>query len=527
MGLFMDKKYFGNKLLCSIVEYYYNKIGNKQLHTIGCELSEWDGERIIEKLGIDEPAIIINTCAVTESAKMVSDKVSKILKRIYPNEKIFITGCGVDYKKNCGVYGTELVNEIKFDSQKYNIPVNPTTQFKHNVMSDVGLVKIQDGCSNKCSYCIIPKLRKYPYSLPYEDICRQIKTHITNGKKIIRLIGTEVCKYKDKNNVGLNDLIKMILNDFPEVEKLTFNALDPSSKEVIDIVNLTKTNKRLSNIIELSVQSGSNKVLSDMNRHYKKDVLYKLHDIADGLVGFCWHLIVGFPTETDELFKETLQTINDTKPVSISIHPFSLREGTEAEKFQNVVSKEQLNERMLKLKEYVYNNQSYENELHITSVINENVYKNKPIDINLVDSDIPNHIYGNLYNEDEVIKIANILKKQRNVYISTKYDFNGNNMDLEVNNKILTYIFSANIILNIDLNDDTIEYFNNNLSILKDICLHYTSIIRFIPGKITNVSNLKKFISIIYCNGIYSKNKLYNDFKIIDHDLTNFVEMMK
>ena len=154
------------------VYYYHNKVSDIiDLYTIGCELSEWDGEkiaRLIDTDGLDNKIVIVNTCAVTDLAQQASEKVVERLYNIYPNKKFFIVGCGVDYNKGYyDRYGKALTNAEKFKIENYGLSRKADSlNVTLNIHRDVGTVKIEDGCYNNCAYCVIHKIRPH-YMMPY------------------------------------------------------------------------------------------------------------------------------------------------------------------------------------------------------------------------------------------------------------------------------------------------------------------------------------------------------------------------
>lgn len=520
------------------VYYYNNKIGNIDLHTIGCELSEWDGERIVETIKNDtnEEVIVVNTCAVTEQSQMGSEKVVEKLHQIYPNKKMYITGCGVNYNPEYYKrYGICLPNETKFDCKEYNKTSEMNRDFKHNIQTDLFLIKIQDGCHNKCAYCAINLLRSHPYSLPYEDIKQQIGEAIKENRKRICLIGTEICTYND-NGLRVSGLCEKLLNDFPEIENISMGALDPASPEVFEILDLIKKEPRMNKTVYLSTQSGSDTVLKLMNRRHTVKRLEDIVKYADGKVFFSWHIICGFPGETEELWKETLDTLYRLKPVGVDVMPFSARKGTPAYDMINENDEKTRDRRVkecYKALDLCYEGincpvdieslekKEYENLTTRNLYYPKNIFLNdiKTIDYlnkNNINDEL--YIFTDLYDMNNIIKIFNLLdnneqKKYTNLTFITNYDSNKDNDDLEVNFKLLVFIFGVKIVSNIILTNKLIEDVISKEFNLRDYIVYKNSYIRFIPNKEEqlNADNLEKFLSLIEKENLYDKKQLIKD----------------
>ena len=187
-------------------------------------------------------------------------------------------------------------------------------------------IKIQDGCSNKCSYCVINKLRNNPHSLSYNNILNQIP----NKKVEIELYGTEICYYYDKDcNKNIIDLLESLLQNKPNITSISLSSIDPSSPLIFDLIKFIGNNSKIIPHITLAVQSGSNKIIKDMNRHYDSERIKDIHNYAKEFnVSIGWELIIGFPTETDILFNETRELFNLLKPINNTIFKYSPRENT-------------------------------------------------------------------------------------------------------------------------------------------------------------------------------------------------------
>lgn len=452
------------------VYYYHNKINNiVDLYTVGCEVSEWDGEKIVRSMNLDEleqETVIINTCAVTDLAQKASEKVVERLTHIYPNKKFFITGCGVDYNKGYyDKYGTALGNEEKFKIENYGVSArHGNFNLPLNIHRNVGTVKIEDGCYNNCAYCVIHKIRPH-YMMPYEKIHAQIEALLSQGKKNIQLIGTEVSSY-NSDGMHLTELCKKILGDFPEIDNVVMGAIDPASSEVDKLIELMKVEPRIYNTLYLCTQSCSDTILKAMNRRHDSNRLRELSRLADGKVNFVYQFIIGFPGETEELFQESVDLVKELKPVDYDTIPFSPRKGTPAYDMPSQVPLEVIERREQILydtiKEYTRNN-DFETNRAFAVFEKDNFDKfNAFRPKNLKDCIV---FHRDLYNTDNLYNLFNILpgyeKEKRDIVILTDYDENKDKNDLDVNIKLLTMSFGVKVITRIKVNDEVLNFLVN------------------------------------------------------------------
>ena len=452
------------------VYYYHNKINDiVDLYTVGCEVSEWDGEKIVRSMNLDEleqETVIINTCAVTDLAQKASEKVVERLTHIYPNKKFFITGCGVDYNKGYyDKYGTALGNEEKFKIENYGVSArHGNFNLPLNIHRNVGTVKIEDGCYNNCAYCVIHKIRTH-YMMPYEKIHAQIEALLSQGKKNIQLIGTEVSSY-NSDGMHLTELCKKILEDFPEIDNVVMGAIDPASSEVDKLIELMKVEPRIYNTLYLCTQSCSDTILKAMNRRHDSNRLRELSRLADGKVNFVYQFIIGFPGETEELFQESVDLVKELKPVDYDTIPFSPRKGTPAYDMPSQVPLEVIERREQILydtiKEYTRNN-DFETNRAFAVFEKDNFDKfNAFRPKNLKDCIV---FHRDLYNTDNLYNLFNILpgyeKEKRDIVILTDYDENKDKNDLDVNIKLLTMTFGVKVITRIKVNDEVLNFLVN------------------------------------------------------------------
>ena len=303
--------------------------------------------------------IIINTCSVTNEADNKSVKVIKKSIRDNENAIIIVTGCFsqkdeefvssipgvsivlgnknktkiIDYineyiENNIKKSVVEDISQIEFESMMLN-----------NFDKTRAFVKIQDGCNNFCTFCIIPYTRGGCRSKKKEDAINEVKTLIKNGHKEIVLTGIHTGNYgAEFDNYDFADL----LNDILKIDGL--KRLRISSIEVNEIndrvLNLIKNNKILVDHMHIPLQSGSDKILKLMNRKYNKneflDKIKNLRNIRKD-ISITTDIITGFPNETEEDFKEMVEFIKKINFTKLHVFPYSRREGTKADLFKNQI----------------------------------------------------------------------------------------------------------------------------------------------------------------------------------------------
>ncbi|HON73216.1 MAG TPA: MiaB/RimO family radical SAM methylthiotransferase, partial [bacterium] len=192
-------------------------------------------------------------------------------------------------------------------------------------------VKIQDGCDDFCSYCIVPYVRGPVRSRSFEEIIGEIEQLVKFGYPEIVLTGIHIGKF-ESDGKSLPDLVRTIYNNSPEIRRIRLSSLEPQEVNR-DIIDLFKDVSNLCPHIHLVAQSGSNKVLRDMKRKYTREEFLSIIDDFRSVmknIEFTTDIIVGFPTEEEEDFRDTISLIEEVGFVKVHIFPFSPRPGTEA-----------------------------------------------------------------------------------------------------------------------------------------------------------------------------------------------------
>ena len=214
-------------------------------------------------------------------------------------------------------------------------------------------VKIQDGCNNFCSYCLIPYVRGRSRSRDKDDILLEIKNLINNGIKEVVLTGIDMSSYGlDRNDdVNFSDLIELILINFPSLYRLRISSLEESQIDDKFMMLLSKY-KNLANHLHIPLQSGSEKVVKRMNRKYNllsfEEKINRIRSIRPD-ISITTDVIVGFPGENEEDFMDTYNFCKKVNFSKIHVFPYSEREGTVATKLDNKVSPTTKKERVQRL----------------------------------------------------------------------------------------------------------------------------------------------------------------------------------
>ena len=338
--------------------------------TLGCKVNECESDSLIaglvergyevsDKL-VEADLYIVNTCAVTAEAEKKSRQMASRIKKLNPDAKIIFTGCAVqkdsksfaDKSSDYLITGTFNKNKILQMLDESGLKLSPPClefeELNHvKTLRTRAYIKVQDGCNNFCSYCIIPYLRGRSRSRDAQNIIDEI-----NSIKPIEAVlnGINLSAY-DFNGKGLTGLI----NALKQVDcRIRLGSLEV---RVIDREFLTalKELKNFAPHFHLSLQSGSSQVLKSMNRHYTADEYAEKVDLIREYFpdsAITTDIIAGFPTETEENFFETLKLIERVKFADIHPFPFSPRSGTVAYKMKDLpaeVKKQRLN-KLLEIK---------------------------------------------------------------------------------------------------------------------------------------------------------------------------------
>lgn len=334
--------------------------------TFGCKVNQYESNMMKEKMlssnffyeenMSDANIIIVNTCSVTNVADKKCLKMIRKIKREYPNALLVVAGCSSQNNQN--VYEAldidillgnkdkskiaELIKEYLDTEKKYVKFYNERDlDFEDMLINDYNhvraFVKIEDGCDNFCSYCIIPFVRGSVRSKDFDTVIKEAKLLTEHGHKEIVLTGIHTGHYMS-NNHDLTDLI----NELSKIDDLL--RIRISSIEITELndkfLEMLKINKKVCNHLHIPLQAGSDEILKRMNRKYDlayyEEKINKIRSIRPD-ISITTDIIVGFPYETDELFNETLEFSKKMNFSKIHVFPYSIRVGTAAASMPNQV----------------------------------------------------------------------------------------------------------------------------------------------------------------------------------------------
>lgn len=337
-----------------------------KIYTLGCKVNTYESSVMQDKLinagftlSDELPNItIINTCTVTNTADSKSRKMINRARKENPNTILVVTGCmsqknekieDVDIKLgNVGKSKiVEYINEyLKNKEQISDIKDVMHCHFEPMVLNNFdrtrAFVKIQDGCNNFCSYCIIPYVRGNVRSKAKDDVLNEINTLVNDGHKEIVLTGIHTGHYgEDNDKYKFPDLLKDIVK-IDGLERLRISSIEITelNQEFLEVL---KENKILVDHMHIPLQSGSDNILKKMNRKYdKKYFIDKIEEIRNIRpdISITTDIITGFPGETEEEENETIETITKIKFSKIHVFPYSRRKGTEADLMENQISED-------------------------------------------------------------------------------------------------------------------------------------------------------------------------------------------
>lgn len=404
------------------------------IETLGCKVNTYESEIIKEEFlrnGYQEATkleeasvIVINTCSVTNQSDAKSRKMIRNARKLNKDAIIVVCGCSSqNHQENIKDLGANILLGNKDKSKIYDYVKNYNneqiikyydminTDFEKMSLNNYSertraFVKIQDGCNNYCSYCIIPYLRGTIRNKDFNEAVNEINTLVSNGFKEIVLTGIHTGSY-DK----LVELIQEISKN-EKLERIRISSIEAT--EINDkFLKELKENKKLCNHMHIPVQAASNNTLKNMNRKYDMEkyinIINKIREVRPD-INITTDLIVGFPTETKEDFEESYQNALTIGFGKIHVFPYSKRDGTRAASIKPVLTDQEKKIRtkqMLELSnklENKYNNKFLNKELN---VLIEEVFDN--YSVGHTDNYIKIIVKQKLeHNKNYLVKITNI-----------------------------------------------------------------------------------------------------------------------
>lgn len=352
-------------------------------HALGCKVNQYESEAIAELfeqkgykiVDMEQKAdvYIINTCTVTNFGDKKSRQLIRKVRRQNPGSIVVVAGCyaqtapeeimaieGVDIV--VGTKGRESIVELVEDYKKSGKPQNYVSEimgereFEPLSIQKIknrtrAYLKIQDGCSQYCSYCIIPYARGAIRSRRPEDVIAEVKRLAENGFQEVILTGIHVASYgKDLKDITLLDIVQRV-HEIEGIKRIRFSSIEPNvvTKEFVE--TLSKLPK-VCDHFHLSLQSGCNRTLKAMNRKYTVEKYRQAVELLRQYMPFVaitTDMIVGFPAEREQDFIESYEFAREMKFSKIHVFPYSPKRGTPAAVMPEQIDNRIKNERSQKL----------------------------------------------------------------------------------------------------------------------------------------------------------------------------------
>lgn len=369
------------------------------IETFGCKVNTYESNFMKQSLLANgfvfsdemnnSDIIIINTCTVTNTADSKCKKYVRKVRRENAKSILVVVGCSVQNNfeeyKNMNIdillgnrnksQIVELINKFIDTKEKYSfITNNRDLDFENMDINKFdhtrAYIKIQDGCDNFCSYCIIPFMRGKCRSKNFDLVIEEAKRLVENNHKEIVLTGIHTGSYNDSGK----DLVDLI-NELSKIDKLERIRL--SSVEITELndkfMEMLKNNQKFCSHLHIPLQAGSNEILKAMNRKYDLDYFFCKIDEIKSIrpdISITTDIIVGFPGETEEMFNTTYETAKRVGFSKIHVFPYSKRNGTIASKMKEISSQEKTNRvhKLLELSnilEQEYNSKFYNTKVKV------------------------------------------------------------------------------------------------------------------------------------------------------------------
>ncbi len=331
--------------------------------TLGCKVNIYESNALKNELTArgylvceadsDCDCYIINTCSVTNTADAKSRKMIHKCIKMNPKAIICVMGCYAQTNKEvldiAGVYilfgngnkksVVDTIEEMLKGNRKEKridiLDILETHEYEKLGVTSYdhtrAFVKIEDGCENFCTYCIIPFARGPVRSKPIDEVIDELKRITDHGYLEVVLSGIHTGRYKDKD-ATFSTLVERILNEVPKLKRLRVSSIEMN--EVDDkFISLMKDNKVIADHLHLPLQAGSDLILSKMERKYNvDDYINKVKDLRSARpnISITTDVIVGFPYETEKEFMETYNLCKELKLSKLHVFPYSMRKGTKA-----------------------------------------------------------------------------------------------------------------------------------------------------------------------------------------------------
>ncbi|QWK77490.1 tRNA (N(6)-L-threonylcarbamoyladenosine(37)-C(2))-methylthiotransferase MtaB [Ochrobactrum sp. BTU1] len=338
--------------------------------TFGCRLNTYESEvmkREADSAGLGElkdGAIIFNTCAVTAEAVRQARQAIRKARRDNPEARIIVTGCAAQTEsaKFEAMDEVDLIlgNEEKLKANSYRmLPDFGVNQFEKVRVNDImevretashmvdaiegrarAFVQVQNGCDHRCTFCIIPYGRGNSRSVPMGGVVDQVKRLVDNSYREVVLTGVDMTSYGPDlpGSLRLGKLVKTVLSQVPDLQRLRLSSIDSIEADE-DLMEAIANEKRLMPHLHLSLQAGDDMILKRMKRRHLRDDSIRFCADVRALrpdIVFGADIIAGFPTETEEMFANSMKIVEECGLTHLHVFPYSAREGTPAARMPQV-----------------------------------------------------------------------------------------------------------------------------------------------------------------------------------------------
>ena len=345
-----------------------------EIITFGCRLNTYESEvmRAHAKNAGLENAIIINTCAVTAEAERQARQTIRKIRRENPEAHIIVTGCAVQISPekfaNMPEVNRVLGNHEKMQARSFlpeiseRVLVNDIMSIQETAQHLISgfegksraFIQVQNGCDHRCTFCTIPYGRGNSRSVPLGLIVDQVRKLVDEGYQEVVLTGVDITSYGPDlpGKPTLGQMMKRLLMQVKDLPRLRLSSLDPVEIDE-DLYRLIAEEPRLMPHLHISLQAGHNMILKRMKRrHLREDAIAFTNKvrILRPDVTFGADLIAGFPTETEEMFQDTLKIVDDCDLAYLHVFPYSPRPGTPAARMPQV-DKTEIKDRAKRLRD--------------------------------------------------------------------------------------------------------------------------------------------------------------------------------
>ncbi|WP_029041188.1 tRNA (N(6)-L-threonylcarbamoyladenosine(37)-C(2))-methylthiotransferase MtaB [Cucumibacter marinus] len=347
--------------------------------TFGCRLNFFESEVIkdqAEKAGLDD-VIVVNSCAVTAEAVRQTRQAIRKARRDNPETRIVVTGCAAQTEAatfaemaevDAVIGNAEKMTETAYKGLDFSLEgeakilVNDIMAVRETAEHMIdgfdgrarAFVQVQNGCDHRCTFCIIPYGRGPSRSVPMGAVVDQIKRLVANGIGEVVLTGVDITSYGGDlpGTPSLGKLTQSILRHVPDLQRLRISSIDSIEADEA-LFEVISGERRLMPHLHLSLQSGDDMILKRMKRRHLRgdtlDFVHKARELRPDMV-FGADIIAGFPTETEEMFENSMKIVSEAGLTYLHVFPYSKRQGTPAARIPNQVSKAVAKQRAARLR---------------------------------------------------------------------------------------------------------------------------------------------------------------------------------